>query len=51
MKYIGTSTSSQKMKNRMRSSATNEPFIPVSSKRTRAKNALGLPGAGMCHQR
>jgi hypothetical protein len=46
VKYIGMSTSSQKTKNRIRSSAAKVPFMPVSSARSRARNALGLRGSG-----
>ena len=45
-KYIGTRTSSQNTKNRIRSKATKVPAIPVSRSRTRATNALGRPGSG-----
>ncbi len=46
MKYIGTRTSSQNTKNRIRSKAMNVPAIPVSSRSMRAMNAFGLPGLG-----
>jgi len=46
MKYIGSSTISKKMKNRMRSWATNVPFMPTSSSSTSARNAFGLCGSG-----
>ena len=46
MKYIGSSTSSKNTKNRIRSWATNVPFMPVSSTRMRMRNALGLCGSG-----
>ena len=42
MKYIGSSTISKKMKNKMRSWATNVPFMPTSSSRINAKNAFTL---------
>jgi hypothetical protein len=45
-KYIGTSTSSQKMKNRIRSNAMKVPAIPVSSSSISARNAFVLPGLG-----
>ena len=47
MKYIGSSTTSKKTKNKMRSWATNVPFIPISSTRIRMKKAFRLPGSGM----
>ena len=47
MKYIGSSTTSKKTKKRMRSCATNVPFMPISSTKIRMKNALRLPGSGM----
>jgi len=50
MKYIGSSTSSKKMKNRIRSSATNVPAMPVASRRIRARKALGLWGSGQWFQ-
>ena len=46
-KYMGTRTSSQNTMNRIRSTATNVPAIPVSSRRTSARNAFGLPPSGM----
>ena len=46
MKNIGRSTTSKKMKNRIRSCATNVPSSPVSSSRISARNALGLCGSG-----
>ena len=46
MKYIGTSTSSQKMKNKTRSSETKVPAIPVSSRSISERNPLGLWGSG-----
>src|SRR2546430_1959175 len=45
-KYMGTRTSSQKMKNRTRSNAMNVPAMPVSSSIISARNAFGLPGLG-----
>ena len=45
-KYIGTSTSSQNTKNRIRSNAMNVPAIPVSSSSMSPMNALVLPGLG-----
>ena len=50
MKYIGSSTTSKKTKNRMRSWATNVPAMPTSRIRMRMKKALGLPGSGMWFQ-
>ena len=47
MKYIGTSTSSQKMKNSTRSNAMKQPDMPVCSISIRARNARGLPGSSM----
>src|SRR5437764_1428020 len=46
MKYIGSSTSSKKTKNRMRSREAKVPFIPVASTRMRMRKALGLYGSG-----
>ena len=46
MKYIGSSTTSKKTKNRIRSWATNVPAMPVCSTSIRMKNALALPGLG-----
>ena len=46
MKNIGSSTISKKMKKRMRSWATNVPFIPTSSSSISARNAFGLCGSG-----
>ena len=46
MKNIGSRTISKKMKKRIRSWATNVPFIPTSSSRTSARNAFGLCGSG-----
>jgi hypothetical protein len=46
MKNIGSSTSSKKMKKRMRSWAQNVPIMPVSSRSTSARNAFGLCGSG-----
>ena len=48
MKYIGSSTSSKKMKNSTRSRATKVPFIPVANTRINARKALGLCGSGKC---
>src|SRR5919198_1046535 len=45
-KYIGTSTSSQKMKNRIRSNAMNVPAMPVSSSNWSARNPFVRPGLG-----
>ena len=45
-KYIGTRTSSQKTKNRIRSNAMNVPAIPVSRSSISARNALVRPGSG-----
>ena len=39
MRYMGTSISSQKVKNRMRSRATNAPIIPTSSTSSAAANS------------
>ena len=50
MKYIGSRTSSKKMKNRIRSWATKVPTMPVSRTRIRARNALGLCGSGKWSQ-
>ena len=50
MKYIGSSTSSKKTKNRIRSSAEKVPFMPVSSTRIRIRKALGLWGSGKWSQ-
>ena len=46
MKNIGSRTISKKMKKRMRSWATNVPFMPASSSRISARNAFGLCGSG-----
>ena len=46
MKYIGSSTTSKKTKNRIRSRATKVPFMPVASTRMSAANTLGLCGSG-----
>ena len=46
MKYIGSRTSSKKMKKRIRSSARNVPIMPVSSTSSRARKAFGLCGSG-----
>ena len=46
MKYMGSSTSSKNTKKRIRSWATNVPFMPVSSTSTRMRNAFGLCGSG-----
>jgi hypothetical protein len=45
-KYIGTSTSSQNTKNRIRSNEMNVPAMPVTSSSIRLTNALGRPGSG-----
>ena len=45
-KYIGTSTISQKTKNRIRSNAMNVPAMPVSSSSIKARNAFVRPGFG-----
>ena len=45
-KYMGTSTSSQKTKNRMRSNEMKVPAIPVSSSSISARNGLVRPGSG-----
>ena len=50
MKYIGSSTTSKKTKNRMRSWAMNVPAMPICSTSIRMKNALGFPGSGMWFQ-
>ena len=50
MKYIGRSTSSKKTKNRIRSWAAKVPFIPVSSRSIRMRNAFGLCGSGKWSQ-
>ena len=44
MKYIGTRTSSQNTKNRIRSKAMNVPAIPVSSSSIRARTPSACPG-------
>ena len=46
MKNIGSRTISKKMKKRMRSWATNVPFIPTAKRRMSARNAFGLCGSG-----
>ncbi len=46
MKNIGSRTTSKKMKKRIRSSATNVPFIPTSRSRISARKAFGLCGSG-----
>jgi hypothetical protein len=46
MKYMGMRTVSQKTKNSTRSRATKVPFMPVSSRSSRARKALGLRGSG-----
>ena len=45
-KYMGTSTSSQNTKNRIRSNAMNVPAMPVMSRSVSATNALIRPGSG-----
>src|SRR3990172_6980500 len=45
-KYIGTKTSSQNTKNRIRSNAMNVPAIPVSSSSMSETNALVRPASG-----
>ena len=45
-KYIGTSTSSQKTKNKIRSNEMNVPAIPVISSNVSATNAFVRPGWG-----
>ena len=50
MKNIGSSTISKKMKKRMRSWATNVPFMPTSSSSISARKALGLCGSGKWFQ-
>ena len=45
-KYIGTSTSSQNTKNRIRSNAMNVPAMPVMSRSVSATNAFVRPGSG-----
>jgi hypothetical protein len=45
-KYIGTSTSSQNTKNRIRSNAMNVPAIPVSSSSMSPMKAFVFPGLG-----
>ena len=45
MKYIGSRTTSKKMKKSTRSSAANVPFIPVARISIRIRNALGLRGS------
>ena len=45
-KYMGSSTTSKNTKNKMRSWATNEPSMPVSSTSSSAKKAFTLPGSG-----
>ena len=45
-KYIGTRTSSQNTKNRIRSNAMKVPAIPVSSSSISARNAFVRPGGG-----
>jgi hypothetical protein len=47
MKYIGSSTISKNTKNRIRSSATKVPAMPVASSRIRAMKAFGWCGSGM----
>ena len=47
MKYIGSSTTSKKTKNRIRSWATNVPAMPVWSTSIRIKNAFAFPASGM----
>ncbi len=49
-KYIGTSTISQKTKNRIRSNAMKVPAMPVSSRSIRARNAFVRPASGMYRQ-
>ena len=50
MKNIGSRTISKKMKNRIRSWATNVPFMPTSSSRISARKPLGLCGSGKWFQ-
>ena len=45
-KYMGTRTSSQKTKKRMRSNAMNVPAMPVSSRSCRARKDFVRPGLG-----
>ena len=45
-KYIGTRTSSQNTKNRMRSKAMKVPAIPVSSSSISARKLFVFPGDG-----
>src|SRR6478672_5127966 len=45
-KYIGTSTSSQNTKNKIRSNEMNVPAMPVISSSVSATNALVCPGWG-----
>ena len=49
-KYIGTRTSSQKTKNRIRSNAMNVPAIPVSRSSMSAMKAFVFPGLGTMRQ-
>ena len=49
-KYIGSSVSSKNTKNRIRSWATNTPFMPVSRISMRASTAFGLCGSGQWFQ-
>ena len=46
MKYIGSSTSSKKMKKSTRSRATKVPAMPVASTSISTRKALGLCGSG-----
>ncbi len=46
MKYMGTRTSSQKMKKSTRSREMNVPAIPVSSRSIRERRPLALRGSG-----
>jgi len=46
MKYMGSRTSSKKMKNSTRSSATKVPTMPVARSSIKARKALGLCGSG-----
>src|ERR687891_1170725 len=45
-KYMGTRTSSQNTKNRIKSNAMNVPAMPVSSTSINARNPFALPGLG-----
>ncbi len=50
MKYIGTRTTSKKMKNRTRSRATNVPLRPVARISIRIRKSFGFFGSSQWFQ-